>query len=463
MNQAEAAIKETRWAIRRALLMRELVVLLTFYLMVWGVVALVARYGWTGRSVMLLWGALGVPVVCAWAWVRAKGKTPGEMQVRTMLDARSGAGGLLLIEGDQESQAWAGSLPRLAQPEYRWRDRQAWVLFGVAVLFVAAALLVPDPDVTRDPVKMRLDHATQGTKEQIDVLAKEPLVAQEKLAELKRQIERVEEEAQGDNPTKSWESLDQLRRAVQQTGDDAGAGLASLATSAQNLESLAQSLSGALKDPSVKSELVLLAMKDLEKLLEREAEGKPDLEKALAELGNFKDGAGAEDLKRLERAMGKLDARARQRLEELRNKGLGGEGDGRKPGEGKDGKQALKDFLDKEDTPDSIKEACAGQDGAGGVNRGPGAAKLTFNDMESPEVKNGLTPDALPPGKRDVNDARLVSVSAEKPKENADGEGSTQGALGSGGGQGGEANRQELLPIHKQAVKRYFDRGEGKP
>jgi hypothetical protein len=465
MNQTVLAVIQTRNAIRRALFWRELVTMVTFFVLAWGVGALVVRYGWTGQSVHLLWGAVGVPVVGVWAWVRARGKTPGEMQVRTMLDAMSGAGGLLLVEKDQGGGAWEGSLPAMARPEFRWRDRQAMVFFGLAVVFVGAALLVPDPDVTRDPVKMRIEYATEGTKEQIDVLAKEPLVAQEKLAELKRQIERVEQEARGDNPAKTWESLDQLRRAVEQTGDDAGAGLTRLASSAQNLEALAQSLSGALKDPAVKQELVLLALKDLGKLLEREAEGKPDMQAALAEVGDLKGGMGEEEVKRLEKAMGKLDGRARQRLDELMKKGLGpkGQGDGQKgeKGEkGEGGQQALRDFLDRDDVPDSIKEACEAGEGNGGVGRGGGGAKLTFKDMESPEVANGLKPEALPEGKRDVNDARLVSVSADKPKENESGEGSTQGVLVQNVNQAGEANRQELLPIHKQAVKRYFAREE---
>jgi hypothetical protein len=99
--------------------------------------------------------------------------------------------------------------------------------------------------------------------------------------------------------------------------------------------------------------------------------------------------------------------------------------------------------------------------GKGGVDRGPGAAKLTFGD-ESNEDGVKYKEEELPPSEQqNLKDSQLSGISQGAPnigKEKAKMGG--QGALEGANAGGGSAATQTVLPRHKGAVQRYFDRPE---
>ena len=100
--------------------------------------------------------------------------------------------------------------------------------------------------------------------------------------------------------------------------------------------------------------------------------------------------------------------------------------------------------------------------GKGGVDRGPAPAELTFG-KPTEETKHDFKEQALPPGAvADLKQSKLQGVSPSAPKVEPGGTASS-GALAGAASGSGSANTQVVLPRHKVAVERYFERPPRSP
>ena len=108
----------------------------------------------------------------------------------------------------------------------------------------------------------------------------------------------------------------------------------------------------------------------------------------------------------------------------------------------------------------SVAAAMCNIPGKGGVNRGRGDAQLTWKDPASEEgVK--FQEKALPQGQLDsLRQSNLIGVSTGAPEvvDPAAVSLAQSAALGSAQAGGGSANRQTILPRHREAVNKYFER-----
>lgn len=98
----------------------------------------------------------------------------------------------------------------------------------------------------------------------------------------------------------------------------------------------------------------------------------------------------------------------------------------------------------------------AGPPGRGGIDRGGATAAMTWSDPTS-EKGMKFKERALPPGEVNVRDSRQVGIGATAPQRThagVDDSGSLAGAKAGGG----SANVQAILPEHRAAVTRYFQR-----
>jgi hypothetical protein len=127
--------------------------------------------------------------------------------------------------------------------------------------------------------------------------------------------------------------------------------------------------------------------------------------------------------------------------------------------------EGLADFLKESGVSDELLDAFAELDmpGRGGVTRGPGAASMLWKD---PSTEEGVKfkEEVLPPSSLEsLKDSVRAGLSAGAPQK---GKGSkdtaSSGALDGAASGGGSASTQVVLPRHRQAVERYFDR-EVKP
>ena len=95
--------------------------------------------------------------------------------------------------------------------------------------------------------------------------------------------------------------------------------------------------------------------------------------------------------------------------------------------------------------------------GRGGLTRGPGAAAMLWKD---PTTEDGFTfkQEALPPARlQALKDSKITGLSTGAPQKGDQG-GAAQSALAGSTGDGGSASTQVVLPRHRGAVERYFDR-----
>lgn len=92
------------------------------------------------------------------------------------------------------------------------------------------------------------------------------------------------------------------------------------------------------------------------------------------------------------------------------------------------------------------------------MNRGPGAAKIAFGKgTKEDEIK--FKEEALPDADvASLKRSQMLAVSRGTPTTEANVGTAGSGALEGAAGGGGSANTQVVLPRHRGAVERYFER-----
>jgi hypothetical protein len=96
--------------------------------------------------------------------------------------------------------------------------------------------------------------------------------------------------------------------------------------------------------------------------------------------------------------------------------------------------------------------------GRGGINRGRGDAPMTWRDPGA-EEKVEMRSEMLPTGAaRSLDEAPTVGVSAAAPDAYDPSVEAGTGALRGAAAGGGSAARERVLPQHRAAVERYFER-----
>src|SRR5262249_42173556 len=128
--------------------------------------------------------------------------------------------------------------------------------------------------------------------------------------------------------------------------------------------------------------------------------------------------------------------------------------------------EALAAFLKANEGKGTVREQVArfrlGLPGKGGVDRGPAPAELTFG-KPTEETKHDFKEQALPPGGvADLKKSGVGGVSPAAPKVERGGA-VASGALAGAASGSGSANTQVVLPRHKPAVERYFERPPRSP
>jgi hypothetical protein len=95
--------------------------------------------------------------------------------------------------------------------------------------------------------------------------------------------------------------------------------------------------------------------------------------------------------------------------------------------------------------------------GRGGTSRGPGAAQLNYGN-ETKEEGLKFKERELPEGELAALKSQVIGVSKGAPEKEARPGDAGSGALAGAAAGGGSANTQPVLPRHKGAVERYFER-----
>jgi len=456
------------------------------WLMVLGVLVLVARFA---ESLPAHWWAyaLGslIPLV-AGAWYVESGRRPDAAKMRAAFDRENNAGGLVMAEAEVDTRSWEGKTQNLGLPQIHWRARKAWVgvALGAAFLLVACLVPVKFASLINDP-PLEVGQKVEQLNEQINLLEEEEILTPEEAEAKRHELERIAEQASGFNPAKTLEALDHLldtnKQLAEQEAEDAMAKLEAL-TEAELLGKALENVPKAAPD----NEQLDAARKQFADMLKEMAENgaldldklPPEVKEMLKEMAENQNGGEGgqggqpqmdpEQMKKLLEAMGENKDELMDLAKRMMENGLippdlaqrmqPGEGGGMDPNQ-------LADLLQKgginpqelQDMLEQFGEMQLGElGGQGGLDRGPGPAPLQFgapSSEDGTEFKEEKLGPSVP-----LNQAKLAGVTRTAPKVTGGEAILSKGALGQAGAGGGSARTAPVLPRHRGAVSRFFDR-----
>ena len=466
---ADDSIGRLRGRIARLLALRRAVGLLTVWGFASGTALLALRFAAPGHErIALIAGIIGAIAAIIAGVFLTRGSVPDDSALRAMLDRDSGAGGLLMASAETDTRAWRDVVFAPPQHSLRWRAGRPVTLLCVAGIFAWSTLLIPSRFVRPRPA-LDLSADRERVEEQIATLEKEEILAVEEANVLEQQVEEITKTAEGDDPAKAWEAMDNLEESVQKTADAAVEDALQTTDSMTKLEAFAGALAEA--SSSLSPEELASGMQELSEAAQKAAaESKqlaanlsPELAKAAAS-GSMTKG----QMEKLAQAAGMTKEQLQKTLESLNKAGLADQKTLRK-------NAALGNKADQKELAKQLKEnpgsgmgktvdgfcSATGKDGKdggkGGVNRGPGHAPLAFDGQTEEEAKK-FKEIVLPPS--ELGELAQSIPIATSPGDPNDPNAATSGGgvIGSSTAGGGSAVRQPVLPRHRATVSRYFER-----
>jgi len=470
-------IESLRARISHVLAIRSSVAWVTFFCFAWGTIVLALRFAgleWT--RIALYSGLIGVATAAAIAIVRSRRDLPTERGLRALVDRDSRAGGLMMASEETALGSWSSVLPRAAAHRIRWDAGRPLFLLLLSGIFVWAAFVIPARFVKPAP-RLDIGPETARIEEQLQVLEEEDVIDLEQAELFEEQLEQLEKDAAKNDPSETWESLDNLSESLEKAAAEAAEDAIQDTETLASIETLAEGLGDAAAAMSAAD--LSEAMKDLgQKTAEAAAANavfaaavSPELAAALAS-----GTATPEQLEALARAAGMSKQQLQQTLQKMSQAGLTdgktmqqAEAAGQK-GSSKGLSQYLQQNPGQGLSPGAMAAAGQGQGtgqgqgdgpGSGGVSRGPGHAALQFSKQtadggefreivlpqSSIDSESMSIPIASSPGLPDDPGADVVGAA-----------GAPGSSLATATAGGGSAVRQQIRPRHRDTVSRYFER-----
>ena len=480
MSEPEKVIDRLRFRLAGLLVLKHGVRLLTAWAFLWGAAVLVLRATRGTPSLPLLWGLAAAPLAVLPALVLAPRRLPGRTAVRALLDRRSGCGGLLMAGEEQDLGPWEAALPGVALPRVRWHGRRACALLAMAGSFVLVAFLVPAgfANLQSGPT-LEVGREADRLAKRIEVLKEEAVLDPARADSLAQKLDQVREQASGKDPVKTLEALDHLHEVTSQAAREAAESAARKAGEMTRAEALAEALKRA--GPDLPPRRLAEAMNELAALTKKATEENDLLRKRLdpkTAAALTRASLDPETLKRLARAMREGKTDLARRLEKLQKAGLldrealerlakCGECSGEALAsllKEAAGKMSVAEMVglcegcDKEALAEFLRECQGKRPGRGAATRGPGAASLTFGKPTSEEGFK-FKEQVLPPSSLEaLKKSKVIDVGQAAPKVGDPNAPAEAGALAGAAAGGGSANTQVVLPRHRAAVERYFER-----
>ena len=376
-----------------------------------------------------------------------------------------------MAAAEVDTRSWEAKAGTLALPSVQWNSGRVWLGNLLAAVFLTTCLLVPVKyaSLISDP-PLEISQQVEQLHEQIDVLESEYILPNTE-AEVKREeLDRIAEQASGFNPSKTWEALDQLlhtnEQLAQEEAKDALSKLKAI-NEASLLGKALEMLPEGLKNQNAMEEGLkqmgnLMQQLDKEGVLDPEnfpAELQKAMDEAMKQMGNG-ECPNPQQLQQFLKALKNNQGQLKNLAKQLAQKGLipPDIADQFKPGQGGIDPGPLAELLRQHqgDFQELLEELGGELGGNGGINRGPGHAPLLYGNNSSEEgaefkeQKLGLSTP--------LDKAKLAGVTITAPKVTGGEAILGKGALNTAQGGGGNALSAPVLPRHRGAVKRFFQR-----
>ncbi len=485
MQRLESEVRNFR---RRAALTSALATgarFLALWLLLWGTAVLALRAGFEAPRAGLLWGVAGaIPVAIAALFLGFR-RRPSRSSVRSLLDLHGAGGGLMMAAGEVELGAWRDALGVAQAP--RLRARYPWRALSAGAAFVAAAFLMPVAPVgliAERPLEVGEEIAVLNRR--VEVLEQEGLLDEPAAERFSAELETLADEASGQDPAATWEALDHLQEMTDRAADEVAEAALAEGEQLAAAEAVAEALS--LGGDGATGQTATEAMAQLSALTARAAEDSRLLDSKLAAELNAAAGGPQLDLGKLLDALGRGKGSLEDKLDRLHAGGLIDLEtlDAARRALGGEDLDQLAQYLE-DNGLEAAGKVCRGGPGSwrpgsgpgrggvgsgrpgsgpgrGGVGRGRGDAPMTWKEPSSPDGARWREQVLDPSSLAALHQSHLLGLTAADPGALETPPVATAGALdpvATAGG--GAAYTHTLLPRHRGAVERYFDRTTGSP
>ena len=456
MNIDNKIIRKFRIKIAVLLILKNILAFATVWALLWGMVVIVLRATVGMPPFTLLTGAIGLIVVIGCAAAIALRQIPTRTALRANLDKHSGAGGLMMAAETVELGHWRRQMPLIRLPRLRWRGGPYWARFSGAVLFVCISLLIPQRFVEiskAQPLDIREE--VNELADGIDVLKEEEIIELAEAEMLEEKLAQLQAEASGEDPVKTWESLDHLADTLSQVAADTAQDALSETERLTEAETLTEGLIN--EGSEMEAKLLAESMAALTGLVQEASHENALLAAQLPDLKGDGDSLTLDQLKELSAALRLAKSDIYDRLAELYAVNLI-DLETLKACEklGQCDSAGLAAFLAENADSKSVVECISGW--CRGLGRGPGDAPMTWSDGTTEEGAKFQT-EALPLSNiASLEDSEIMGLSIGAPSVNTSSDSSQSGTLNGATTGGGSSFNQTVLPRHKGAVKRYFER-----
>ena len=456
MNIDNKTIRKFRIKMAALLILKKTLAVATVWGLVWGTVVIILRAAIGMPPLTLLTGGIGLIFAIGCAVVLALRQIPSRTALRASLDKHSGAGGLVMAAETVELGNWRKQMPSIRLPCLRWRGGVSWARFAGAVLFVSISLLIPQRFVEiakAQPLDIREE--VKQLADGIDVLKEEEIIELAEAEMLEEKLAQLQAEASGEDPVKTWESLDHLADTLSQESADTAQDALSETERLTEAETLSEGLIN--EGSEMDAELLAESMTALSGLVQEAAQENELLAAQLADLKGDGNSLTLEQLKEISAALRFTKRDIYDRLVELHAVNLI-DLETLKACEklGQCNSDGLAAFLAENADSKSVVECIGGW--CRGIGRGPGHVPMTWSDGTTEEDAK-FKAEALPLSDiASLEDSEIVGLSVGTPSVETSSLPPQSGGLSGATAGGGSSFNQTVLPRHKGAVKRYFER-----
>jgi hypothetical protein len=454
MNRMPRAVTSLERRVTAVLCVRQAFVWLSAWAIVFGVIALVARFVLAGSPPPLAFFA-ALPLIAVAAALHAHRMRPSRDSLIAFLDADVNCGGLLMASTAVPLGEWSVSVDRI--PRVRWTNKRHVVVALLAIAFAAAAMLVPARAAqSKNTLDIRRD--ADQLQKRIDLLREEQVLTDARAESMTKTVEALQRDAEAEDPAKAWEALDSIAEATAQAAKEAGDEALRKGEQLTRAEAMAQGLASDAIDPSQ----VAAGMREMSNELQSaQNEAKELLANLPADLRDAiaKNTLTKEQLEKLAGAAGNQKEKLHAMLNKLRDAGLIDPKvlrqfeNGTNPGDRSELAQFLKQHGSETKFSTAIGQWCQGKPGR---DRGRGDAPMFFGEQARED--GAFKEQTLPPAAAAaLSGSQLVAVSAATP-QTKDAQRSTGGALATTQPGSGSAFTTVVLPRHRGTVERFFER-----
>lgn len=494
MNSADQSLKSFIQKVHWMMTYRTALKWAGWWLLAMGVAILLIRFtselspNWWHTALMVAAFSF-VPLIGA-AWYVEFRRRPDLEQMRAAFDSENHAGGLVMAAAEVDTKSWEAKTANLNLPSIRWSGGRAWAGVCLTLIFLLAAFLFPLrwASLISDP-PLEVGQQVQQLNEQISVLEEENIITPDEAEVTREQLERIAEEASGFNPAKTLADLDHLLKKHQNLAQQEASEALTKMDALNEAELLGKALEMMPEGLADEKALEEALKKFGEMLGELEKQGAldpekmpPEMQEALKEaMKDLMEQAQKENggqgmkmdpemMEQLMEALGKNKEALMDLAKKLKDQGLIPPDMAKKMMEGMKGmdpgplaemmKQGGLNPGQLEEMLEAFREMQMG--GMGGLERGPGAAPMTFGNPSSEDGTDFLEQKLAP--NAPLNKSMLQGVTQNAPEVTGGDAVLSSGALSGAGAGGGSAITAPTLPRHRGAVYRFNKRtGESQP